>query len=53
MSKHEIDSLEFAGFVKGKDDDGNDIYMLRYEEFIAIHTLAIQKIYQKLEMTVE
>jgi hypothetical protein len=49
MDKHGIDSLEFAGFVKDVDADGNEIYMLRYDEFIAIHTLAIQRIYQKLE----
>lgn len=48
MDKHDIDSLEFAGFVKDVDEDGNEIYMLRYEEFVAIHTLAIQRIYQKL-----
>ena len=48
MDKHGIDSLEFAGFVKDVDEDGNEIYMLRYEEFMAIHTLAIQRIYQKL-----
>lgn len=43
MSKYDIDSSEFGGFVRAKDEDGNDIYMLRYEEFIAIHTLAAQK----------
>lgn len=31
-----IDSLEFAGLVKDKDEDGNDIYMLRPDEFDAI-----------------
>lgn len=49
MDKHGIDSLEFGGFVKDVDKDGNEIYMLRYAEFIAIHTLAVQRIYQKLE----
>ena len=49
MNKHDIDSLEFGGFVKDADEDGNDIYMLRYGEFMAIHTMAIQKIYQRLE----
>jgi hypothetical protein len=48
MEKHGINSQEFGGFVKGKDEDGNDIYMLRYEEFIAIHTAAIQDIYRRL-----
>lgn len=49
MDRYGIDSLEFGGFVKDKDADGNDIYMLRYSEFMAIHTLAIQNIYQRLE----
>lgn len=31
-----IDSKEFGGWAKGTDEDGNDIYMLRYTEFIAI-----------------
>ena len=31
-----IDSKEFGGWVRDIDADGNDIYMLRYEEFIAI-----------------
>lgn len=48
MERHGITSQEFGGFVKDKDADGNDIYMLRYEEFIAIHTAAIQDIYKKL-----
>lgn len=43
MAKHDIDSLEFAGFVKDVDEDGNAIYMLRYDEFEAIHTLAVQR----------
>lgn len=50
MELYEIDSLEFAGFIKDVDTEGNEIYMLRYEEFIAIHTLAVQRIYQRLEM---
>jgi hypothetical protein len=49
MENHGIDSTEFGGFCKAKDADGNDIYMLRYEEFIAIHTAAIQDIYKRLE----
>ena len=43
MSLFGIDSMEFGGFVKDKDTDGNDIYMLRYEEFIAIILAAVQQ----------
>lgn len=43
MSLFGIDSLEFGGFVKASDENGNDIYMLRYEEFIAIILAAVQK----------
>lgn len=31
-----IDSQEFGGWAKAKDEDGNDTYFLRYGEFIAI-----------------
>lgn len=37
-----IDSLEFGGWCKDTDANGNDIYMLRYEEFIAPMLAAIQ-----------
>lgn len=43
MSRFGIDSMEFGGFVKDKDAEGNDIYMLRYEEFIAIILAAVQQ----------
>jgi molybdopterin synthase catalytic subunit len=49
MEANGIDSQEFGGFVKDKDEDGNEIYMLRYEEFIAIHTKALQNINKRLE----
>lgn len=42
MEKFGIDSLEFAGFIKDKDKNGNDIYMLRYNEFIAMLVAAVQ-----------
>lgn len=31
-----VSSTEFGGFVKDVDQDGNDIYMLRYDEFVGI-----------------
>lgn len=37
-----IDSKEFGGFVRDKDEDGNDIYMLRYGEFDGIRDLKIK-----------
>lgn len=37
-----IDPMEFGGWVKDKDENGDDIYMLRYEEFIAIILAAVQ-----------
>lgn len=43
MSLFGIDSMEFGGFVKADDTDGNAIYMLRYEEFIAIILGAVQR----------
>lgn len=39
-----IDSLEFGGFVKDVDDDGTDIYMLRYDEFNAIHSAKLKQL---------
>lgn len=37
-----IDSKEFGGFVRDKDEDGNDICMLRYGEFDGIRDLKIK-----------
>jgi len=36
MTAAGVDSLEFGGWVKDRDEDGNDIYMLRYSEFIGV-----------------
>ena len=38
-----IDSQEFAGFIRDKDEDGNDILMLRYGEFDAIYSAKIKQ----------
>lgn len=43
MDACKIDSKEFGGWVRDIDADGNDIYMLRYEEFIAILFAKIQQ----------
>lgn len=44
MAEAGIDSTEFGGFVKDKDEDGNDIYMLRYDEFDAIRDAKIKQL---------
>lgn len=36
MSACGIDSKEFGGWAKAKDENDNDMYLLRYTEFIAI-----------------
>lgn len=43
-----IDSTEFGGFVKDKDEEGKDIYMLRYEEFTPIEWGKLQQIEKRL-----
>lgn len=42
MFKAGIDSLEFGGFVRDVDVDGNEICMLRYDEFDAIYALKLK-----------
>lgn len=44
MNDAGIDSQEFGGFIKDKDQDGNDIYMLRYGEFDAIYSAKIKQL---------
>lgn len=45
-----VDSKEFAGFVKDVDPDtGEDLYFLRYEEFIAILALKIKQLEKRIE----
>ena len=44
-----LDSQEFGGFVKDKDEDGNDIYFLRYEEFIAPLVAKVQEMDKRLK----
>ncbi len=62
MAQTGLSDLEFAGFCKDKaldaegnpilDDCGNPtyIYSLRYEEFVAMNTMAIQRLWQKVGM---
>lgn len=44
-----IDSLEFGGWVKDRDENGDDVYMLRYTEFIAILWAKIKTLEARLE----
>ena len=44
MNAAGIDSQEFAGFIRDKDEDGNDILMLRYGEFDAIYSAKIKQL---------
>lgn len=48
MNSAGIDAQEFGGFVKDKAEDGSDIYMLRYEEFIGILTAKIKQLEDRL-----
>ena len=43
-----IDSKEFGGFIKDKDSDGNDIYMLRYGEFIGVLAAQIKQLEERI-----
>lgn len=43
-----IDSTEFGGWVMDTDEDGNEIYMLRYEEFGAIYAAKIKQLEARL-----
>ncbi len=43
-----ITDLEFAGFIRDVDAEGNEILMLRYEEFIGLLCLALQNHEERL-----
>lgn len=49
MARHGIDPLEFAGWVKDVGDNGEDVYMLRYGEFIALLLAAVKAQAARLE----
>lgn len=48
MSAAAIETQEFGGFVKDQDADGNDIYMLRYEEFIGLLAAKIKQLERRI-----
>ena len=48
MAAAGITDMEFAGWIKDVDTDGNEVYMLRYNEFMAILLAKIKELEQKL-----
>lgn len=44
-----IDSVDFGGFVKDKNEAGEDVYMLRYGEFMGIMWAKIMKLDAKVK----
>lgn len=44
MQETGLDSQDFGGFVKDKNEDGSDMYMLRYSEFGAIYAAKIKQL---------
>ena len=45
-----VSDLEFGGWIKDVDEDGNPVYMLRYTELIAILWAKIRKLEQRIEV---
>lgn len=45
-----VSDLEFGGWIKDVDEDGNTVYMLRYTEMIAILWAKIKKLEQRIEV---
>ena len=49
MTQAGVDSLEFGGFIKDvHEETGEDIYFLRYEEFIAILVAKIKQLEERI-----
>lgn len=48
MAAAGITDMEFAGWIRDVDADGNEVYMLRYNEFMAILLAKIKSLEQKL-----
>ena len=50
LTKNNLTTKDFAGFIKYNDVETNEEkYALRYEEFIALNTHMIQKLYKRIE----
>ena len=50
MESAGVSDLEFGGWIKDVDEDGNTVYMLRYTEMIAILWAKIKKLEQRIEV---
>lgn len=48
LAAAKLDSADFGGFGRDKDEHGNEILSLRYSEFIALNTLMIQKLTERV-----
>lgn len=44
-----VSDMEFGGWVKDVDEDGKDLYMLRYEEFIGLLLGKLRQLEKRLE----
>lgn len=53
MEETNIDSKEFGGFVKSIGEDGNEIYSLRYEEFIGILVAKVKQLEKRIQQLEE
>ena len=49
MANAGIDSTEFGGWIKDYDEDGKDIYMLRYGEFVGILWAKIRQLESRIK----
>ena len=50
MESAGVSDLEFGGWIKDVDEDGNTVYMLRYTELIAVLWAKIRKLEQRIEV---
>lgn len=53
MEETNIDSKEFGGFVKSIGENGNEIYSLRYEEFIGILVAKVKQLEKRIQQLEE
>ena len=50
MESAGVSDMEFGGWIKDVDEDGNTVYMLRYTELIAVLWAKIRKLEQRIEV---
>lgn len=49
MDANDIEDTEFGGWVRDTDEEGNEVYFLRYDEFIAILWSKIRKLEEQID----